>query len=157
VARLRQADKIVCFDWDPCLIPSLSRSLFGCEIVVIRYGLITHVWSVGKGCNCVQSACFHLRHSKRRTLGSSEVLTFRDQNNSQHPSTTITPHKMNAASMFSRSAFSVSRIRHSQMLRASNTPAGRLPNPPPAPQPSSLASLRRPPEVLPVHRSPLSD
>jgi hypothetical protein len=64
---------------------------------------------------------------------------------------------MNAASMFSRSAFSVSRIRRPQTVRASNTPAGRLPNPPPAPQPSSLASLRRPPEVLPVHRSSFSD
>jgi hypothetical protein len=36
-------------------------------------------------------------------------------------------------------------------------PAGRLPNAPPAPQPSPLASLRRSAEVLPVHRSPLSN
>ena len=76
---------------------------------------------------------------------------------SQHPSTTITPHKMNAANMFSRSAFSVSPTCHPQIARASNTLPGRLPNPPPAPQPSSLASLRRSSEVFPVHRSPHSD
>jgi hypothetical protein len=70
---------------------------------------------------------------------------------------TSTPHRMNAASMFSRSAFSVGHIRPPQIACASNTPTGRLPDPPPAPQPSPLASLRRPPEVLPVHRSPHSD
>lgn len=37
--------------------------------------------------------------------------------------------------------------------------SGRIPNPPPArhPQPSSVASLRRSPKVLPVHRSALGD
>ena len=35
--------------------------------------------------------------------------------------------------------------------------AGRLPDPPPAPQPSPLASLRCSAEVLPLHRSPLSN
>ena len=35
--------------------------------------------------------------------------------------------------------------------------AGRLPDPPPAPQSSPLASLRRSAEVLPLHRSPLSN
>jgi hypothetical protein len=75
---------------------------------------------------------------------------------SQHPPTNK-PHNMNAASMFSRPAFSVSHIYLPKSARASNTPAGRLPNPPPAPQPSPLASLRCSPEVLPVHRSPHSD